>query len=79
MTETLPGVGAETSICMRTSVDPKGVSYEVLAGGALAWSTRVDFGHKPAVRAGGPAFVAAAREQESVARRLRIAQGDPHA
>lgn len=68
-----------SAVIMRTERDEDGVDYEVLvvddriAGYEQGdnergiWSRRVDFGHTPQLRAGGAAFVAAARDQQDCA------------
>lgn len=46
-----------------------GMLYEVLVNGITVWSQSVVFGRERAFRAGGEAFVEAAREQEKIAAR----------
>lgn len=46
------------------------VTYEVFVGGTRKWIRTVYFRNDKRHRAGGPAFVEAAREQEAEAKRL---------
>lgn len=53
---------------MRTAVRDDCVEYEVVdEKDAIIWKRIVWFGHDEAHRAGGQAFVEAAREQEKIA------------
>jgi hypothetical protein len=56
------------SIVTVTERSRTGITYSVLAGGKRLWTRTVLFGMTRAQRAGGQAFVLAAREQEHVAR-----------
>jgi len=50
-----------------TEVQAGGVQYTVLCAEEVLWERFVPFGHNRANRAGGAAFVEAAREQERLA------------
>jgi hypothetical protein len=57
-----------TEIRLQTAIDKDAVLYGVMVNNVCVWSKEVGFSMKGRNRAGGPAFVQAAREQEAIAR-----------
>lgn len=60
----------QQGVIMRTTHLAQEIQYAVFVRGRLAWARHVKFGKDKAHRAGGTAFVQAARDQEFEARKL---------
>lgn len=56
-----------SNMVMTSVKTDRGIRYAVMVSGKEIWQREVRFGHAKSNRAGGSAFIDAAREQERVA------------